>query len=410
MVRGLGDGGRLHSALDLTDAELLERFVVGRDDVAFEAILHRHGPLVFGVCRRLLNGVHDAEDAFQATFLVLARRAGHIGRPSFLGNWLYGVAVRVAARARKTAVRRQMTERPDGDLTAAACFDTPADPDVAPVLHEEVGRLPDKYRAPVVLCYLEGKTNEEAAGRLQWPVGTVKTRLDKAREVLRTRLARRGIALTAGLLAGSPLSAAVPAGLLGGTFQAAMAFAAGHVAGQGAISASVLTLSNGVLRAMFLTKLKVVTAAVLAVAVVAGAGGVAWYGTAAEPPAKAGKPKEDKDAIVGTWKVVKVEEDGKDASDGEHGKVFRSGPLTIAGEKIVLEGVFEMTYRLDSSAKPKAIDLDNGVGKTFDCVYTLDGDMLTICAPMSPGGDRPKEVASKEGSQTRVLVLKREGK
>ncbi|HKB03941.1 MAG TPA: RNA polymerase sigma factor, partial [Gemmataceae bacterium] len=207
MVRGLGDGGRLDSALDLADAELLERFVLRRDEVAFEAILHRHGPLVFGVCRRLLD-VHDAEDAFQATFLVLARRAGHIARPSFLGNWLYGVAFRVAARARKTAGRRQMTERPDCELTAAARADDLADPDVAPVLHEEVRRLPDKYRAPVVLCYLEGKTNEEAAGRLRWPVGTVKTRPDKAREVLRTRLARRGIALTAGLLTASPLSAA----------------------------------------------------------------------------------------------------------------------------------------------------------------------------------------------------------
>jgi uncharacterized protein (TIGR03067 family) len=107
---------------------------------------------------------------------------------------------------------------------------------------------------------------------------------------------------------------------------------------------------------------------------------------------------------------VKVEEDGKDASETDDGKRFRSKPLTITGDKIMLEGGFEMTYKLDSAAKPKAIDLDNGGGKTWDCVYSLDGDTLKICAPMMPGGNRPGEVATKDGSNTRLLVLKREAK
>jgi polysaccharide biosynthesis/export protein len=414
VVRDLSNAERLQAALTLTDAQLLEQFALQCNEAAFEALLHRHGPLVFGVCRRMLFDVQDAEDAFQATFLVLARKAGSITQRSLLSNWLYGVAFRVAARARKNAFRRRAIERHDSDLTAVADATRSVDPDLGPLLHEQVQRLPEKYRGPVVLCYLEGKTNEEAADRLRWPVGTVKTRLDKAREILRTRLAQRGVALTVGLLAANTVTAAMPAALLDRTFQAALPFAGGNAIVGGAASAQALTLSTGVLRTMLLGKLKVLAAAVLAVAVVVGAGGLAYHGLAVEPPAKgdkkADKPKEDKDAILGTWKVEKVEEDGKDASETDDGKRFRSKPWTITGDKIVLEGGFEMTYKLDPAAKPKAIDLDNGGGKTFDCVYALDGDTLQICAPLTPGGNRPAEVASKEGSRTRMLVLKREDK
>lgn len=404
MVRHLGGAARLQSALARSDAQLLEQFAVGRDQAAFEALLHRHGPLVFGVCRRMLFDAHDAEDAFQATFLVLARRAGQIARRSLLSNWLYGVAFRVAARARRNAARRRAIERPDVDPAAVAESREPADPDLGPVLHEELQRLPDKYRGPVVLCYLEGKTTEAAADQLNWPVGTVKTRLDKARELLRSRLTRRGAALTAGLWAADALTAAPPAPLLGGTVQAALPFAAGHAVA----STHVLTLSTGVLRAMFLNKLKAVAAAALAVAVILGTGGLAWHALA--EPAKAEKPKVDKDAIVGHWKIEKVEEDGMDASETGEGKKLKGATLDITADKIVLPDVGEIAYKLDPTAKPKAIDLDNGGGKTFDCVYTLDGDTLTICAPLMPGGPRPTEVASKAGSGTRVVVMKREGK
>ena len=414
MLHTLGNAGRLQAWLVLSDAQLLEQFALHRHEAAFEALLHRHGPLVFGVCRRMLFDRQDAEDAFQATFLVLARKAGSITRRSLLSKWLYGVALRVAGRARKNALRRRVRERQDGDLTAVAAAGRSVDPDLAPLLHEEVRRLPDKYRGPVVLCYLEAKTNEEAAAQLQWPVGTVKTRLAKARKMLRRRLARRGVALTAGLLAANTLTAAVPAALLDGTFRAALTFAGGKAIAGGAASAQVLALSTGVLRAMLLEKLKVVATAVLAVAVVAGAGGLAYHSLAVEPPAndekRADKPKEDKGAILGTWKVVKVEEDGKDASDTADGKRFMSNPFTITGDKIVLEGLFEMTYKLDPAAKPKAIDPDNGGGKSWDCVYSLDGNTLKICAPLMPGGERPTEVASKEGSRTRLLVLKRAAK
>src|SRR5262249_2725979 len=150
--------GQLQADLARPDADLLERFVRQRDEAAFEALLHRHGPLVFGVCRRLLYDPHDALDAFQATFLVLAQKAGSVGRQALLGNWPYGVAYKVAARARKHLLRRRQREQTGADLTAVPEVGKPAESDLAQALHEEVQRLPEKYRTAVVLCYLEGKT------------------------------------------------------------------------------------------------------------------------------------------------------------------------------------------------------------------------------------------------------------
>jgi RNA polymerase sigma factor (sigma-70 family) len=191
VVRDLGRSMRLRENLTLPDAELLDRYVRHRDEAAFEALLHRHASMVFGVCRRLLHDVHDAEDAFQATFLVLARKAGVVVPPALVGNWLYGVAFRVAADAGRSVARRRVREQRAADLNEVPSREKLSEPDLAPLLHAEVERLPDKYRGPVLLCYLEGKTNEEAARQLQWPIGTLKIRLSRARELLRSRLARR---------------------------------------------------------------------------------------------------------------------------------------------------------------------------------------------------------------------------
>src|SRR5262249_17501866 len=147
------------------------------DEAAFTALVNRHGPMVLGVCRRVLRPAHDADDAFQATLLVLLRKARPLRRPELLGNWLYGVAHRTALKARTLAAKRRARERPVVDHLAGAPSPTAAWGDVRPVLDEEVSRLPAKYRAPVVLCYLEGKTNEEAARLLGCPTGTVFSRL-----------------------------------------------------------------------------------------------------------------------------------------------------------------------------------------------------------------------------------------
>ncbi len=216
----------------------------------------RHGPRVLNVCRRLVQNAADADDAFQATFLVLVRRAASIRKPQLLGNWLYGVAHRVAVRARVQSARRRIREMPEVEMIAANPSQEGSE--WSPVLHEELNRLPDKYRAPMVLCYLQGKTNQEAAELLAWPVGTVKGRLTRARELLRKRLTRRGVVITGTLLAAglapSAGAAAVPAALAESTVRAAMLVAAGPIATAG-VSASVAALTKGVAHAMFVTRL-----------------------------------------------------------------------------------------------------------------------------------------------------------
>jgi RNA polymerase sigma factor (sigma-70 family) len=236
-LRRMGRLTGLQAALSQTDAQLLERFVSRRDEPAFAALMVRHGPMVLCLCRQMLRDAQEAEDAFQAAFLVLARNADSIRKRPSLGAWLYGVAYRVAARLRGRAERRKTRERPDVDLSSLAAAGQPDHRDLRHVLHEEIRRLPEKYRSPVLLCYLEGKTNEEAAAELRWPVGTVKARLWRAREMLRVRLARRGLGSAAALLPDGSLRAAiritacvVPVLLIEATVRAAGQLAAKGVA------------------------------------------------------------------------------------------------------------------------------------------------------------------------------------
>jgi len=264
------------TATGLTEGELLERFVTQRDEAAFEAIVARHGPMVLGVCRQLLRDPNDVDDAFQATFLVLVRKAGSLKRCDLLGNWLYGVAHRVAVRARALAARR--TARTAAAIEAArsganhlAGVQTgisqasPREPELEPWLHQEIARLPEKYRVPIVLCYMEGLTHDDAARRLEWPLGTVKGRLARARDLLRKRLAHRGVTLSAATLAtslsSSDAKAAVPAALIQATLRAAESVssrAGVSLAASSTVSLPVAALGEGVLQAMILTQVKAV--------------------------------------------------------------------------------------------------------------------------------------------------------
>jgi RNA polymerase sigma factor (sigma-70 family) len=230
-----------------TDRQLLERFARRQDKAAFETLVERHGPMVLAVCQRVLHHSQDAEDAFQATFLILVRKAATISKPELLGNWLYGVAYRTALKARANAARRSERER------QAAAMSPPSDPPVEAawrelrgLLDEELNRLPEKYRAPLVLCYLQGKTNEEAARQLGWPVGSMSARLARGRELLRDRLARRDRALPAGvflgLLSQKVGGVALPAPLVSATVEAGLGWAAGQTAG---ISSGVQALVEG---------------------------------------------------------------------------------------------------------------------------------------------------------------------
>jgi RNA polymerase sigma factor (sigma-70 family) len=269
-----------------TDGELLDLFRTDRDEAAFAALVRRHGPMVFGVCRRTLRNDADAEDAFQATFLVLARKAHDVRPAGQVGHWLYGVAYNTARKARVMNRRRLARERRAGEERLP---DDRRDSrsEVHEALDIELSRLPDKFRAPVVLCDLEGEPLKEAARRLDCPAGTVASRLARARAILRRNLARRGVGLAA-LIAPGAAAASVPSKLAMQTTRAAI--------GAAPISTSVLKLTEGVIQAMFLSKVKTILAVIVAAGVlVAGIGNGSFSVLAdQDKPAKPGAAKTDK--------------------------------------------------------------------------------------------------------------------
>jgi RNA polymerase sigma factor (sigma-70 family) len=212
----------------MTDEQLLVDFLSHGDGSAFEGLVRRYGPMVFRVCRDVLGDRVDAEDAFQATFLVLLRQAGSIRERASIGRWLYEVACRISRRERRRVAKLRFQERQALAMDAASPpDDDPADRELKPILHEEIHRLPSKLRDSIVLCYFEGLTVEAAARRLDCPVGTLKSRLSKGREVLRSRLTRRGLTASALLLLMFSLteevSAEVPGPLLDSTLDAGLA-------------------------------------------------------------------------------------------------------------------------------------------------------------------------------------------
>jgi RNA polymerase sigma factor (sigma-70 family) len=414
VVQAIGRSEQLQADLAQSDTVLLERFVRHRDEGAFEAILHRHGPLVYAVCRRLLYSPDDTADAFQATFFILARKAGSIGTGSLLGNWLYGVAYRVGARARKNRLRRDGRELGDADMSRFTAAEQASDSALTQELCEEVQRLPQRYREPIILCYLEGKSIEQAASELSCPATTVKGRLSLARERLRDRMARRGVTLSAAFLAGHVLVGPAPAALIAEVIKAAPAFADGVKVG--IVSTQVFALTTGVLRTMLLNKLKTVAAVLLTVALLTGTA-VAYRTFAAQKPAdekKAAKPRADKDAILGTWKVVSVEFGGQKNPEGAEFALLRKAKMTFKKDKLITEiggGRKEQGYTLDAAKKPKALDIKDGDPAT-PAIYTLDGNKLTLCFPSAGAAvrNRPTKLATKDGDGMILLVLQREGK
>jgi RNA polymerase sigma factor (sigma-70 family) len=286
-LRHLRTLAAVRAAATVSDGELIGRFAERHDEAAFTTLVERHGPMVLGVCRRVLGDAHDAEDACQATFLVLVRKAASVRRRGSAASWLYGVAARTARKLRASRTRQ---DRRDG-CRAEAVPDTVADDlswgEARAVLDEELLRLPEKYRAPLVLCYLEGLTRDEAARRLGLSLTRLRGRLDYGRGLLRARLTRRGLTLPAALLAGllvREASASVPALRVVSTVKAAALTAAGRALPTGLVPARVLTLTEGTVRTMSLTNLKT-TFATLLLAVGLGVGASAVL--QAEPGAPA---------------------------------------------------------------------------------------------------------------------------
>jgi RNA polymerase sigma factor (sigma-70 family) len=274
---------------DAPDDTLLEQFIAQRDEAAFATLLRRHGPMVWGVCQRLAGGRQDAEDSFQATFLVLTRKAGSIGRRKLLANWLFGVARRAALNARAMRARRARHEQ-----SYAEPPDTAGPPprlwdDAGVVLDKELARLPEKYRLPLLLCGLEGMTHDEAGKHLGWPTGTVAGRLSRGRELLRGRLTRCGItapaAALAAFLAPEAAPAAVPPELATASLRSAVALLVAGRQASALVSSAVAALAGGVLRKMLVSRMLTAAAILGALATTLGGAAAAWQMTHAQEPA-----------------------------------------------------------------------------------------------------------------------------
>jgi RNA polymerase sigma factor (sigma-70 family) len=388
LIRTIAAGAK---AAALSDRQLLQKFTAERDEAAFAALVRRHGPLVRGVCRRLLRHAQDAEDIFQATFLVLARKAGLLPWRESIGNWLYEVAYRLAAEAKVKRARRQAREREAGEMAARESVPEEDRRELYAVLDEELHRLPANYRAALVLCYLEGKPRAEAARQLGCPLGTLKHRLERARALLQARLTRRGVTLsTAGLvaaLAPGAATAEVPALLALATAKAASAFAAGSSVAAGGISAKAVALAEGALKAMLVSKLQIVTVWAVAVGlVVAGAGRVARQVLVAQAPE--GKAVEP--APPGRPRAESREPKAVPRAD-RYGDPLPEGALARLGTVRFRHGF--MPYGLGFSPDGKTL-ASGGVGRglclwdvtTGRELHVLDAGGVHVSVAFSPDG------------------------
>jgi RNA polymerase sigma factor (sigma-70 family) len=307
---------------NLSDAQLLDRFLARSGEtaeLAFEALVARHGPMVLDVCGNVLRDPHNTQDAFQATFLVLASRAGSIRRRDALASWLLGVARRVALRSRADVARRRVYE---GRAAEANAYHSPEPPESWSELHEEIDRLPERYREPVVLCYLEGLSTQTAAVRLGCPHGTILSRLSRARERLRGGLTRRGLAptglLTAGIAPGAAPTA-IPPKLLTATVRASLIFTEQETTAAGLVSTTAVALAKGVVHTMMISKLKTLAAAMLACVLTLG--GIQTFARHSAAPVKPRERSSEPAAEMRTITVHVVDADGKPMA-GAH--VFRN--------------------------------------------------------------------------------------
>jgi RNA polymerase sigma factor (sigma-70 family) len=384
-----------------TDGELLGAFLSRRDETAFEALVRRHGPMVLGVCRRVLQNAQDAEDAFQATFLVLVRKGAGVRPREMVGNWLYGVAYRTALQARGVIARRRTKEKQVSDMPQPSVEPEPNETwkELKPLLDEELSRLPDKYRLPLVLCDLEGRTRRAVARQLGLPDSTLSNRLSTARKMLAQRLSRRGLtisstALTA-TLGESAASAAVPAALIVSTTQAAALVAAGGAAT--AVSANVTILMEGVLKAMLGTKLKIVTVVLLLVGLAGAGAGLLTHSASATQenglvgdgpkPGKGGKPtpkvppSAQADKTMESKLSARIEVKYKDADLQEvlHDLQSKTGLNLIVDEKTLEKDKVPappgVTLRL------KGVTVQTVLRRILNEVgmgYILEDDILTV--------------------------------
>lgn len=437
----------LRDGAGLTDGQLLEDFVSRRQEAAVAALVRRHGPMVWGVCGRVLRNHHNAEDAFQATFLVLLRKAASVVPREMVANWLYGVAFQTALKARATLAKRRVRERPTTEMPEPA-RERDLWHDLQSLLDRELSRLPGKYRVPIVPCDLEGKTRKESARQLGCPEGTVAARVARGRVMLAKRLARHGLGVTAAALATTlteNASAFVPNSLLAAAINVASVLAVGN-ATAGVVSAKVVALMEGALKSMLLTKLRTATAVLLMVAVLGGAAGLHYQAQAGEPPraqSANGRPQAPTNAesdhseqaeadlsrLQGTWRLVSNEFDGMRFGQGrreikdtrlviekssfiQFSKLFHSPNVPLPPEDIKVAG----TLALDTKRQPGRIVLtweqdpwNNKTGVARRGIHSLAGDSLRICLSMDEDVKAlPTEFSAPFGSKRTPLIFKRD--
>jgi RNA polymerase sigma factor (sigma-70 family) len=367
----------------VTDRELLERFARAPDEDAFALLVHRHGTLVWGICRRVLGNEHDAEDSFQATFLVLARKAGAIRKKECLPSWLHGVARRIALRARADLARRRRHERRAQNMRTPSTSES-SWRDIEGVIDDELGRLDEKYRVPLILCYWQGKTHALAAQELGLPAGTVSWRLARARELLHQRLARRGIALPAGVLfslvAENAAASAVPLLLIPRTTAAAMAFAG--AATVASVSSPAAALATDLLQRMCWGVGKF--AAILIVAL-----GIMSVGIAAVLPESSGKKSADESALV-LMRLAQVPAQTAAPRDRPHtdrlGDVLPPGAIARLGTVRFRQGWYVLDLAFAPDGKTLALC---GLGQGLGLWDAKTGKQIR----QFPAGERIRRVA-----------------
>jgi RNA polymerase sigma-70 factor (ECF subfamily) len=410
-----------------TDDQIVARCLAGRDDAAFAALVRRHGPMVFAVCRRVLSSHQDAEDAFQATFLVFLRKMSSIRPLSQVGNWLYGVAYRAALKVKTAAARRGHRERQVRTLPEPATIARGLWLDLLPLLDQELTRLPEKYRVPIVLCDLEGKTRKDAAQQLGWPEGTLAGRLAEGRTRLARRLARLGLPVSGGVLAAlmsQNALAAVPQELVHGTLRVHATLLAG-----GAVPGAVTSISKGVINTMRFHKLKTIASAVAVLALVT-LGGALWaagllvHRDEGQPAARAegnkGLPEQQNAKkepaaprateaeaelarLQGTWRKVSLELEGRPRARMPNVEML----YVFEGNRLTKQHGPTGTVQVVPAEKAIIVTYTDGTGQqtTEEYLYELKGNTLRLAHDYS---GRPKEFKTFIGSTTGIFTFERE--
>ena len=430
---------RVHRAVgesvsaDRTDGQLLTSFIEQREEAAFGSLVHRHGPMVWGVCRRVVGHHHDAEDAFQATFLILARKASSVRPRAGLANWLYGVALRTSKKARGTAAKRRVREKQVPEVPEPEAPQHEQWPEQYPALTRELSGLPENYRLPIQLCDLEGKAIKEAARQLGWPQGTVAGRLARGRKLLGELLVKRGVIPAAGALAVAAsqngASAGVPTAIVDSTIKIATTLINERSTIAGAVPPAIVALMEGAMKNPMLSRLsKAVGLSVILCAVAFGSG-LLTDGTAADQPTKGGQggdkppaaqpppvklgngakpnaPKTDLDRLQGAWRVVSIVQGGVKLVRPEE-TVFM-----VDDKRVCMQGadaeIFGGLY-LDPTSDPKTYDLAASA-QTIEGIYSLDGDTLRLRYDHGREAKRPTSFKTEKDKDNQILLtLKRIG-